>query len=594
MDNPDPQPVKKAKLFSRKHLRRRVKRASGVSQRHAHRFIMRRMDNMRLVTSEITTWLVLVGVLIAMLGLQQAWNMAAYTTEGRQLDGLYVEGVIGSIDTLNPILAANEAEASAARLMFSSLYTYDNTGALHADLATSMRIDDTKVYTVSLRDAAWQDGEALTAEDVVYTITLIKSPQVRSPLRINWTDVSVRKVDDKTVQFTLPATYAAFPHALTFPILPKHILQDVEPSALRESSFSQNPLGSGPFKFRRLQTADLVNASKVVQLVPNPHYYGASPKLSRFELRAYAGEDALTTAVKNGEVTAAVGVSTALATSDKPNQYNLVSNSLDKGVYLLFNTRNPVLQSKAVRQALQLSTDVNSIRQSIGGGAGVLHGPIIQSQLPNDAPKAPPLDVAKAKKILDDDGWALSGNSRSKGDQELKLTITTTNNSDYKKILDQVKSQWSQIGVSVEVNIVDANSTVSNFVQGVLQPRNFDVLLYELTLGADPDVYAYWHSSQATSTGYNFSNYSSQLADAALASARSRLEPELRNAKYVQFVAQWLNDAPAVALYQSTSEYLVNKNSAIIKPRGSLSSLSDRYARVSEWTTASSTVYKTP
>ena len=141
---------------------------------------------------------------------------------------------------------------------------------------------------------------------------------------------------------------------------------------------------------------------------------------------------------------------------------------------------------------------------------------------------------------------------------------------------------------------VDTTSAASNFVQGVLQPRNFDVLMYELTLGADPDVYAYWHSSQVSATGYNFANYSNQSSDAALASARSRLEPDLRTAKYAQFVQQWLNDAPAVALYQVSSEYLVNTNSYIVEPDGSLPELSDRYARVSEWSVSPATVYKTP
>ena len=586
--------VTKRRFFDRKRLARRVKRAENVSQRHARRFILRRIDNVRLVTSEITTWLVLVGLLIATLGLQQAWSAMAYTTQGRQNGGTYVEGVVGSIDTLNPLLASNEAEASAARLMFSSLYNYDNTGALHTDLASSMKVDDAKNYTITLREASWQDGEAITADDVVFTIGLIKNPQVRSPLRINWTDVSVKKIDQKTVEFSLPATYAAFPHALTFPIVPMHVLEGVEPGSIREASFSQNPVGSGAFKFRRLQTADLTNASRVVQLVPNENYYGAQPKLARFELRAYSDEASLTRAVKNGEVTGAAGVTSALANDERPAQYETISESLDKGVYLLFNLKNPILQDKSVRRALQLATDSAAVRQAIGGGVKELDGPILSTYLPSDVAKAPEIDADKASKTLDDAGWTLKDGVRTKDGQELKLTITTTNNSDYKKILELVRKQWKAIGVTVETNEVDADSAASNFVQSVLQPRNFDVLLYELALGADPDVYAYWHSSQATSTGYNFSNYSNQLADAALASARSRLESDLRTAKYSQFVEQWLNDAPAIALYQSASEYLMNKNSDISAPEGALASLSDRYARVSEWTVLPTTVYKTP
>lgn len=571
-----------------------MKRAENVTQHHTRRFILRRIDNVRLVTSEIITWLAIVGVLIATLGLQQVWGASAYMKSSHQAGGFYVEGIVGSIETLNPLLASNEAEASAARLMFSSLYKYDNTGVLHTDLAASMAVKDSKIYTVTLRDAAWQDGQPLTADDVVYTIGLIKNPRARSPLRVNWTDVTVNKVNQNTVEFTLPTVYAAFPHALTFPIVPKHLLQNIDPASLRGSTFSQNPVGSGPFKFRRLQTVDSSNASKVLQLVPNPRYYDMTPRISRFELRTYPNETAFANAIKNSEVTGAVGAP-AEALGNK--QYRTVSELLDKGMYLLFNTKNPILQDKAVRQALQLATDTAAIRQAVGGGVRELDGPILPSSLLGASlARAPKLDAGKAAKLLEDAGWKLKNNSssRRKNDQELKLIITTTSSGQYKKIAEIVKKQWSAIGVAVEVSEVDTTSAASNFVQGVLQPRNFDVLMYELTLGADPDVYAYWHSSQASATGYNFANYSNQSSDAALASARSRLEPDLRTAKYAQFVQQWLNDAPAVALYQVSSEYLVNTNSYIVEPDGSLPELSDRYVRVSEWSVSPATVYKTP
>ena len=124
----------------------------------------------------------------------------------------------------------------------------------------------------------------------------------------------------------------------------------------------------------------------------------------------------------------------------------------------------------------------------------------------------------------------------------------------------------------------------------MLQGRNFDILLYELAIGADPDVYAYWYSS----SHYNFSGYSNTLADTSLVSARSRLEPELRNAKYKQFVSQWYSDAPAIALYQPAIEYVSLREASSVKPGLSLVSNADRYADVIYWTVANDTVYKTP
>lgn len=83
------------------------------------------------MTGEIITWLAVVGILVATLGLQQTWgNVSAYMQGGYRSGGVYAEGIVGSLDTLNPLLASNEAEASAARLMFSSLYHYDATPIL--------------------------------------------------------------------------------------------------------------------------------------------------------------------------------------------------------------------------------------------------------------------------------------------------------------------------------------------------------------------------------------------------------------------------------------------------------------------------------
>jgi peptide/nickel transport system substrate-binding protein len=150
------------------------------------------------------------------------------------------------------------------------------------------------------------------------------------------------------------------------------------------------------------------------------------------------------------------------------------------------------------------------------------------------------------------------------------------------------------LGIKLNRKIVDTSNVSSTFVQDTLQGRNFDILLYELALGADPDVYAYWHSSQIGQTGYNFSGYSNKAADASLASARSRLEPELRNAKYKQFVRQWQEDVPAIGLYQPVLEYVASDNVDAVHKGSKLVTEADRYANVQYWTTGSRAVYKTP
>ena len=579
-----------------KRLALRVKHAEGATQRHASRFILRRIENVRLVMTEIMIWLAAIALLIAGLGIQYSWNSQGSKKDGAKSGGVYVEGVIGNISTLNPLLAASEPEQAASRLLFSSLYNYDVTGALHTDLAESMTVKDDKVYTIKLRNAVWHDGKKLTAEDVVYTINLIKNPQVRSPLRVNWLDISARAIDDSTVEFMLPAVYAGFSHALTFPVIPKHILQTVSPSSMREADFSSNPVGSGPFAVKRVQTSESTSSTDVVRMEPNTKYYGAVSTLSRLELRAYGNESLLVKAVNSGEVSAASGLSLSAADNIKSKQYSTKHWLLNKGVYLLMNNRSQTLQDARVRQALRYATDTSSIRATVGDNVARLDTPILQSQIAQKLPAAPDYNLDKAKALLKEAGWTYNqGQWKGKDGRPLAVAVTTSSGRDeYKKIVDVLKQQWSKLGVDVQLREIDTSSTTTSFVQSVLQPRDYDALLYELELGADPDVFAYWHSSQASASGYNFANYSNRTVDNDLVGGRSRTNSALRAAKYIQFVNQWLNDAPAIGLYQSVGSYVLNNGALIVEPRGSLNTMNDRYADVTTWSTGRASVYKTP
>lgn len=579
-----------------KRLALRVKHAEGATQRHASRFILRRIENVRLVMTEIMIWLAAIALLIAGLGIQYSWNSQGSKKDGAKSGGVYVEGVIGNISTLNPLLAASEPEQAVSRLLFSSLYNYDVTGALHTDLAESMTVKDDKVYTIKLRNAVWHDGKKLTAEDVVYTINLIKNPQVRSPLRVNWLDISARAIDDSTVEFMLPAVYAGFSHALTFPVIPKHILQTVSPSSMREADFSSNPVGSGPFAVKRVQTSESTSSTDVVRMEPNTKYYGAVSTLSRLELRAYGNESLLVKAVNSGEVSAASGLSLSAADNIKSKQYSTKHWLLNKGVYLLMNNRSQTLQDARVRQALRYATDTSSIRATVGDNVARLDTPILQSQIAQKLPVAPDYNLDKAKALLKEAGWTYNqGQWKGKDGRPLAVAVTTSSGRDeYKKIVDALKQQWSKLGVDVQLREIDTSSTTTSFVQSVLQPRDYDALLYELELGADPDVFAYWHSSQASASGYNFANYSNRTVDNDLVGGRSRTNSALRAAKYIQFVNQWLNDAPAIGLYQSVGSYVLNNGASIVEPRGSLNTMNDRYADVTTWSTGKASVYKTP
>jgi peptide/nickel transport system substrate-binding protein len=582
--------------FDSRKISKRVKKAEGATMRHARKFIVTRLDNIRNVRRHIINWLVLVGFMILAVGAQFMWFRGSYETTAAAEGGAYAEAALGPVDTLNPLYASSSAEIAASRLIFSSLYSYDTTGHLHGDLAEDMQIDKSHtIYTIKIRpNIKWHDGALLTAKDIEYTVNLIKNPETRSALRVNWQDVKVQAIDDTTVQFRLPAVYAAFPNALTFAVLPQHILADIAPGAVRENNFSRSPVGSGPFNLRLLQNVGTESLQKIVHLNSFPDYYNGKPLLSRFEIHAYNSQEAIIRALRSGEVSAATDVSGVGADQIDTHNYNIINKSINSGVYALFNMDSAILKDKLVRQALELATDTSAIRKSQTSPVKELDSPFINGQVSGALPKPLPANSKKAEELLHQAGWELKNGVRQKGDQKLTLTIATTKNSQYEKTLEALVGQWRKIGVSVTTNIVNTSDPSINFVQNILQPRNYDVLLYELFIGADPDVYAYWHSSQIGMSGYNFSNYTNKSADDALASARSRLEPGLRSAKYRLFAKQWIDDVPAVALYQSTTEYVVNKHVHSIGEDTILTSPYDRYSNILEWSVNQKSVYKTP
>jgi len=572
-----------------------MKKVEGATVKHARRFVFKRWDNFREARRRIAMWVLAIGIVIGATGLQFFWYQQEYRTSANAPDGTYAEAVLGPVDTLNPVFAKSSAEESAGELLFSRLLTYDETGNLNFDLADSMKVsDDQKTYTLSIRpDARWSDGIYVRARDVVFTVGLLQNVATRSTLT-GWNDVKVAEIDDRTVAFTLPAVYAAFPHALRFlPILPEHSLRDVEPAQLRENSFSTKPVGSGPFTVKLLQDIDAANGRKIIHLARNDSYYRGAPKLSRVQLHVYKDADSIKRALATSEVNAASDLPVVTADSVANERYTVENHPINSGVYALFNTANGSLSDQKVRKALQAGTDTNAVRTSISDKLPALYLPIISSQLTGELPNAPVYNPTQAGTLLDEAGWKLEGSVRVKDGQPLTLNIVTTKNPDFEKALDVLSAQWRALGITITTNIVDPGDSSQNVAQTILQPRRYDVLLYQLTVGGDPDVYAYWHGSQVAS-GFNFSNYKNAAADDALSSARSRVETNLRNAKYLTFARQWLTDAPAIGLYQATAQYVHTDGVHAIPAKTSLISAADRYNTVLYWTVGSHSVFKTP
>lgn len=170
--------------------------------------------------------------------------------------GVYSEALIGTFGRLNPLLDHyNSADRDIDRLLFSSLIQHDDRGIPKGDLAETWAISrDGKVFTFSLRsNAKWHDGEPISAEDLLFTVDLMRNDQLPFPADIRgfWKQVEVVALDEKTIKFTLPEAFAPFMDYLSFGVLPKHLLENVPSDTLKDAPYNLKPVGSGPYRFDR-------------------------------------------------------------------------------------------------------------------------------------------------------------------------------------------------------------------------------------------------------------------------------------------------------------------------------------------------------
>lgn len=582
------------KLRNSKQLHRRLRKVESASLKHAHTFVVSRWSNVVLVRRHVLAWLGLMVVLIGGLFLQHELMRQAYQATAASEGGTYSEGVLGQVNTLNPIFATSHPERSASRLLFSGLLSYDEAGGLKNDLAESITPEEGgKKYVVALREGLrWQDGTPITAGDVAFTVNTIKNIEVRSPLYSSWRDIEVKVLNERMVQFGLPGVYAPFPHLLTVGVLPKHKLESLSPKDIRGSTFDRNPLGSGPFEFRSLQIINADQDRLVVHMSANPKYHLGRVNLERFQLYTYAEREQLLRALKSGEVIAAADLTSQdVVQFDKNTDYTVTHAPLNNVAMAIMNTTG-VLADTNVRKALRDATDRATLIKALNGKVSSLEAPLpdISTYTFSDI-KQPRPDFAAAEKQLDQAGWVKGADGkRVKNEQSLMLTIATTRAGDYPKILETINATWTKLGVTIETIIADPEDAQQN----LLSPRAYDVLLYELAIGADPDVFPYWHSSQANVRGLNLANYSSGAADDALVSARGRIEPNLRLAKYRAFAAQWVADVPAVALYQPALHYVSRSTVNSLEAKPSLIDPVDRYRNIQYWATNTRTENLTP
>jgi len=541
---------------------------------------------------------VLVVLLIAGVGiLLQLY--ANSTVEVPRQGGNYSEAMVGLPRFVNPVLAqSNDIDRDLARLVYPSLLAYDTEGGLVPSLARSFEIQNGgREYIFSLReDAVWEDGMPITAEDIAFTIRLIQDPTYSSPLRQNWTGVTVETDDAHTIRFILAFPYVPFPENATVGILPKHIWNKVASQSFPLADANLRPIGAGPYMFEQFQK-DSSGYILSYTLKRNDTYFGVAPFLDSVTFTFFETIEEAQRAYERKTVDGISFVPAPVAAQlENQRQTTLVTFTIPRYFALFFNeSRAPALASARVREALRHATNKEEIIQDVLSGKGT----VVNSPIPsfmdafNEEAAVYVFDQERARALLEREGWVDKDGDgiREKGVREeatpLELTIATVEWPELKHAAQVLARQWEEVGARVVIEFFP----IGELQQNVIRPREYQILLFGEVLSVDPDPFSFWHSSQKKDPGLNLSLYENNTVDKLLEEARQEQDPEARTRKLQDFQAQITADIPAIFLYNPDYIYAVNKNIKGVET-GVIADPSWRFGNINMWFTQTKRIWK--
>ncbi|MBI2597038.1 hypothetical protein HYW41_02690 [Candidatus Daviesbacteria bacterium] len=376
----------------------------------------------------------------------------------------------------------HDLPAEVTELISQPLVETDENGKVKGKLVIGWDINnDATVFKFKLKDnLRWIDNSEVKSKDIGFAIPGLEQSYP----------------DDKTIQFNLKEPYSPLPSLLTKPVIKRGTM-----------------IGMGPYKIAKLEKSRVFITKIVLKSV--------NPQLPVIYVRFYPNEKVGITGFNLGEVQALLGISNPKVFSNNSQTKLQQKTDYSKMVTILFQTKNPLLSNRSLRQALAYATpkiDSEEIANNPYPSFLWAYNPDSKKYLGN-------IDLAKS---------ALERAKSSISDEKLKEELILTTTPNLEEVGNKVISSWKDLGLDIKLRIES----------GI--PQNFAALLITQSIPKDPDQYFLWH---ATQTKTNLTGYDSKRTDKDLEDGRKIITLEDRQQKYFDFQKSLLEDAPATFLY---------------------------------------------
>ena len=304
--------------------------------------------------------------------------------------------------------------------------------------------------------------------------------------------------------------------------------------------------------------------------------------VNSFAIHTYQNKEDIIAALNAGTVTATAELTESDREAITSGQFLEKNSSLNSGAFIFFNTKNASVKNVEMRRAIRQGIDVSRIREQ-APNTEALNLPLLASQI--ELEKYPEIPARNKEE-------AVNQISALIGEEEAPtLNIATVNVGFLPTVTRTLAEELEGLGFKTNVMVYEENQ---DFITSVIAQRSYDLLVYEVELGADADLLPYYHSSQASNGGLNLSNYRNSLVDDLLLGARDTMDQELRTRKYESFLEDWVNDVPAIGLYRPNLTYYYNQNVRTFSNDVRLVTSLDRFVDVEDWAITKKTKNKTP
>ena len=383
---------------------------------------------------------------------------------------------------LNPHFAVGTKDQDGSRLFYEPLAGWDPDGNLSPVLAESipnrddgtLAADGKSVVWKLKKGVKWHDGKPFTADDVVFNWEYSRNPATATVTSGSYTDVKVEKVDDYTVKviFAKPTPFwaDAFVSSRGM-IIPKHLFEAYAGDKSRDAPTNLKPVGTGPYKFKDFKPGDMVSGT-----INTDYHMDNRPYFDAVEMKG--GGDA-TSAARAVLQTAEFDFAWNLQVEDE------ILSRLEKGgkgrvvvspggniEYIAVNftdpwtevdgersslkTKHPTLSDPAVRQALALLVDKDSVEKFIYGRGGQATANFVNNpeRFRSKTTKYE-FSIDKANALLDQAGWKKGADGiREKDGKKLKWVFQTSINQPRQKTQAIVKQACQKAGIDIEIKAV--------------------------------------------------------------------------------------------------------------------------------------------